>query len=125
AMLGRLCGAEGMPAVVAGEGPADAVLLADEGGVGLESVLAAGALEPAELVAVAVGLARAVAAMHRRGVMHRGITPANVLLSGAAVRREPGRAARPVRHHPAVAGEGARPAVPECRGPRPRPGPAA
>ena len=34
-----------------------------------------------ELVELAVGLARAVAGMHRRGVMHRDITPANIVIS--------------------------------------------
>src|SRR4051794_565316 len=39
-----------------------------------------------ELIELAVGLARAVAGLHRRGVMHRDITPANVVISrtGAA-----------------------------------------
>ena len=32
-----------------------------------------------------MGLARAVAGMHHRGVMHRDITPANVVLSGDGV----------------------------------------
>ncbi|HEX3308126.1 MAG TPA: AAA family ATPase, partial [Streptosporangiaceae bacterium] len=35
-----------------------------------------------ELIELAVQLARAVAGMHRRGVMHRDIAPANVVLSG-------------------------------------------
>jgi signal transduction histidine kinase len=34
-----------------------------------------------ELIGLAVQLARAVAGMHRRGVMHRDITPANVVIS--------------------------------------------
>ena len=34
-----------------------------------------------ELIGLAVQLARAVAGMHRRGVMHRDITPANIVLS--------------------------------------------
>ena len=38
-----------------------------------------------ELAGVAAGLARAVAGMHARGVMHRDITPANVVLSGGGV----------------------------------------
>jgi hypothetical protein len=43
-------------------------------------------LDVDELIGLAVGLARAVARMHRRGVMHRDIAPANVVISrtGAA-----------------------------------------
>src|SRR6185312_522535 len=39
-------------------------------------------LDVDELVGLAVRLARAVAGMHRRRVMHRDITPANVVLCG-------------------------------------------
>src|SRR3954470_15628615 len=43
-------------------------------------------LDVDELIELAVGLARAVAGMHRRAVMHRDIAPANVVISrtGAA-----------------------------------------
>ena len=35
-----------------------------------------------DLVGLALDLARAVAEMHRRGVMHRDIAPANIVVSG-------------------------------------------
>jgi len=59
------------------------VLLSDAGEVSLAEVpkpLSAG-----ELAWVAAGLGRSVAGMHARGVMHRDITPANVVLSGGGV----------------------------------------
>ena len=37
----------------------------------------------ADVIGLGVGLARAVEGMHRRGVMHRDITPANILISRA------------------------------------------
>ena len=54
-------------------------MLDDAGGTslaGLARPLAAG-----ELTGLAAGLARAVAGMHRAGVMHRDITPANIVIS--------------------------------------------
>jgi serine/threonine protein kinase len=37
------------------------------------------------LIALALQLARALAGIHRRGVMHRDITPANIVLSRSGV----------------------------------------
>ncbi|MDT7636384.1 MAG: hypothetical protein QOC83_672, partial [Pseudonocardiales bacterium] len=56
------------------------VVLADARGISLAGVLTP--LDVDELIGLAVRLARAVAGMHRRGVTHRDITPANVVLSG-------------------------------------------
>jgi serine/threonine protein kinase len=50
-------------------------VLADAGEASLASVT--GPLPAGDLTGLGLGLARAVAGMHRRGVLHRDITPAN------------------------------------------------
>ena len=55
------------------------IVLADVGGTSLAELAKPLAVD--DLIGLAVGLARAVAGMHRRGVMHRDITPANIVIS--------------------------------------------
>ena len=55
------------------------IVLEDVGGTSLAGLAKPLAVD--ELIGLAVGLARAVAGMHRRGVMHRDITPANIVIS--------------------------------------------
>ncbi|WP_041289184.1 serine/threonine-protein kinase [Kribbella flavida] len=50
------------------------------GGGTLAEVLAAGPLDPADALWWGADLARAVAALHAEGVVHRDVTPANLLL---------------------------------------------
>src|SRR5271165_1637241 len=83
AMLERLRGVEGVAQLAEAPRYPGSVVLADAGGTSLAGV--ARPLAADELTGLAVGLARAVAGMHRAGVMHRDITPANVVLSGDGV----------------------------------------
>jgi predicted ATPase/signal transduction histidine kinase len=79
AMLDRLRGATGVAQLLEVPRYPGSIVLADAGGMslaGLAKPVAAG-----ELTRLAAGLAEAVAEMHRRGVMHRDIAPANIVLS--------------------------------------------
>jgi predicted ATPase/signal transduction histidine kinase len=80
AMLERLRGVEGVAQLMEAPQYAGSVMLADAGEASLAG--RGGPLTAGELAGLAVGLARAVAGMHARGVMHRDITPANIVVSG-------------------------------------------
>jgi signal transduction histidine kinase len=82
-MLERLRGVAGVAQLAEAPRYPGSVVLADAGRTSLAEV--AKPLGTDELTGLAVGLGRAVAGMHRRGVMHRDITPANVVLSGDGV----------------------------------------
>ena len=79
-LLKRLRGVLGVAQLLDTPTYPDSIVLADVGGVSLAGVPTP--LSGDELIEVAAQLARAVAGMHRRGVMHRDLTPANVVLSG-------------------------------------------
>jgi predicted ATPase/signal transduction histidine kinase len=80
AMLERLRGLTGIAQLAAAPRCEGSVMLADAGDASLAK--AAKPVAAAELAGLAAGLARAVAEMHRRGVVHRDITPANIVLNG-------------------------------------------
>ena len=79
AMLARLRGAEGIAQLAETPQYPGSIVLADVGGTSLAGV--AKPLAARQLIGLAAGLARSVAGMHRRGVMHRDITPANIVVS--------------------------------------------
>jgi len=79
AVLARLAGAAGVPALVADSDIDSVIVLRDIGGVSLAQLLTGGPLPVQQLVEVAVQLASVVAEVHRRGVIHKDINPANVV----------------------------------------------
>ncbi|MFD0580190.1 AAA family ATPase [Dactylosporangium darangshiense] len=79
AILERLCGVAGVPQLVEAPRYPGALVVDDVDGTSLAE--RAKPLSVDDLIGLAVGLARTVAGMHRRGVMHRDITPANILIS--------------------------------------------
>jgi serine/threonine protein kinase len=79
AMLERLDGVAGVAQLAVAPRYPGSIVLADAGDASLAD--RAGPLPAGELTGLAVALARAAAGMHRRGVMHRDITPANIVIS--------------------------------------------
>jgi predicted ATPase/signal transduction histidine kinase len=80
AVLERLRGVAGVAQLAGAPGYPGSVVLSDAGRISLASEAKPLAVD--ELIGLAVRLGRAVAGMHRRGVVHRDITPANSVLSG-------------------------------------------
>ena len=80
AMLERLRGVAGVAQLAQAPRYPGSVVLADAGEVSLAGL--ARPLPADELAGLGLGLARAVAGMHRRGVIHRDVTPANIVVSG-------------------------------------------
>jgi len=79
ATLERLRGVERVAQLVQAPRYARSIVLADAGGATLAG--RATPLAAVELAELGLGLARAAAGMHQAGVLHRDITPANIVVS--------------------------------------------
>lgn len=79
AILDRLRGVPGVAQLVEAPQHPGSIVLVDAGGMSLAGVAKPLAVD--DLIGLAVELARAVAGMHRRGVLHRDIAPANIVIS--------------------------------------------
>src|SRR5437016_2286101 len=80
AILGRLAGVEGVCQLGAIAAGPDVIVLEYVPG---DSLCAMPRLAVADLVELAVRLAEVVARVHRRGVVHKDICPANVIVTAA------------------------------------------
>jgi serine/threonine protein kinase len=79
AILERLRGVEGVAQLAQAPRYPGSIVLVDVGGRSLAGLAKPLAVD--DSIGLAVQLAEAVARMHRRGVMHRDITPANIVIS--------------------------------------------
>lgn len=80
AILERLHGVAGVAQLLGAPRYPDSIVLEDVDGTSLAAL--SKPLNVDELIELAMQLALAVAGMHRRGVMHRDIGPANIVVSG-------------------------------------------
>ena len=78
AVLERLAGVEGVTQLAAVSAGPDVIMLDDLGGTSLQ---AAPRPDPEALIDLAYRLAKVIAAVHRHGVVHKDISPANIVLA--------------------------------------------
>jgi hypothetical protein len=86
AVLERLRGLAGVAQLAGAPRYPGSVVLADQGDTNLAGMTKP--LATGELAGLGLGLARAVAGVHRQGVIHRDITPANVVLGPVCQRSQ-------------------------------------
>ncbi|MEY4562120.1 MAG: hypothetical protein RLZZ618_1397, partial [Pseudomonadota bacterium] len=79
-ILKQLAQVDGVVRIADLPAEANTVLLKDEGASALSSYLASHKLSPAQLVAFTTAFARILSAVHKTGVVHKDICPANVLI---------------------------------------------
>jgi diguanylate cyclase (GGDEF)-like protein len=85
AILSRLAGLPGVPRLAPGVWETDTLALADDNGTSLAARLATGSpLTHDAAVAIAISVAQTLAGIHRKGIVHKDVTPANVLLTDGA-----------------------------------------
>src|SRR5271156_1366755 len=81
-ILKRLAAVNGVPHLITGTVPTRVLVLEDAGGLSIGAFLRAGLLDISKLLDLAIETAEVLAAVHRAGVLHKDINPANILLSG-------------------------------------------
>src|SRR4051812_186873 len=86
-ILDRLTGVPGVPIVVPDTNDGRSILLADDGRIALSASLMDAPMSVPELLDFAVEFTAVLAAVHRRGVVHKDINPANILVQSSPHRR--------------------------------------